>query len=170
MCFVVATAEVKSFGAKENNGSYAWRKNTNKMQQYKWFIVNSRCWLLTTVSVVNNQHLELKIDHLYCCILLVFFLHALLTMHGHRNIKPQLYFTREVARECQRRACFIRTAIFSNDRFLRHVYTKLEKGKDRSNAPWLKFVLLRILITTCGAVGLGVALQTGRLRVRFLMG
>jgi len=28
----------------------AWRKNTNKMQQYKLFIVNSRCWLLTTVS------------------------------------------------------------------------------------------------------------------------
>jgi len=28
----------------------AWRKNTNKMQQYRWFIVNSRCWLLTTVS------------------------------------------------------------------------------------------------------------------------
>ena len=22
----------------------------NKMQQYKWFIVNSRCWLLTTVA------------------------------------------------------------------------------------------------------------------------
>jgi len=30
--------------------SEAWRKNTNKMQQYIWFIVNSRCWLLTTVS------------------------------------------------------------------------------------------------------------------------
>jgi len=29
----------------------------------------------------------LTINHLYCCILLVFFLHALLTMHGHRNIK-----------------------------------------------------------------------------------
>ena len=28
----------------------AWRKNTNKMQQHRWFIVNSRCWLLTTVS------------------------------------------------------------------------------------------------------------------------
>jgi len=28
----------------------AWRKNTNKMQQYRWFIVNTRCWLLTTVS------------------------------------------------------------------------------------------------------------------------
>ena len=28
----------------------AWRKNTNKMQQYRWFIVNCRCWLLTTVS------------------------------------------------------------------------------------------------------------------------
>ena len=38
-------------------------------------------------TVVNNQHLELTINHLYCCILLVFFLHALLTMHGHRNIK-----------------------------------------------------------------------------------
>jgi len=24
--------------------SKAWRKNTNKMQQYRWFIVNSRCW------------------------------------------------------------------------------------------------------------------------------
>ena len=30
--------------------SKAWRKNTNRMQQYKLFIVNSRCWLLTTVS------------------------------------------------------------------------------------------------------------------------
>ena len=30
--------------------SNAWRKNTNKMQKYRWFIVNSRCWLLTTVS------------------------------------------------------------------------------------------------------------------------
>jgi len=28
----------------------AWRKNTSKMQQYRWFIVNSRCCLLTTVS------------------------------------------------------------------------------------------------------------------------
>ena len=34
--------------------SKAWRKNTNKMQQYKWFIVNSRCWLLTTVSNSSN--------------------------------------------------------------------------------------------------------------------
>jgi len=154
-----------------------WGKNTNKMQQYRWFIVNCRCWLLSTVStcfghlyaqcqekrpcvtaygvyllvvldvagcgtvvllkqqpsqcshpqrsttvpqpatsnttskyipyavtrgifswwwayrcpkhvetVVNNQHLQLTINHLYCCILLVFFLHALLMMHGHRNI------------------------------------------------------------------------------------
>jgi len=30
--------------------SKAWRKNTNKMQQYRWFIVNCRCWLLTTFS------------------------------------------------------------------------------------------------------------------------
>jgi len=30
----------------------------------------------------------LTINYLYCCILLVFFLHALLTMHGHRSIKP----------------------------------------------------------------------------------
>ena len=30
--------------------SKAWRKNTNKMQQYRWLIVNCRCWLLTTVS------------------------------------------------------------------------------------------------------------------------
>ena len=28
-------------------------------------------------TVVNNQHLELKINHLCCCILLVFFLHAM---------------------------------------------------------------------------------------------
>ena len=27
-----------------------WRKNTNKMQQYRWIIVNFKCWLLTTVS------------------------------------------------------------------------------------------------------------------------
>ena len=30
--------------------SEAWRKNTNKMQQHIWFIVSSRCWLLTTAS------------------------------------------------------------------------------------------------------------------------
>jgi len=30
--------------------SKVWRKNTNKMQQYRWIIVNFRCWLLTTVS------------------------------------------------------------------------------------------------------------------------
>jgi len=30
--------------------SKAWRRNTNEMQQYRWFIVNCRCWLLTTVS------------------------------------------------------------------------------------------------------------------------
>jgi len=30
--------------------SKAWRKNTNKMQQYRWFIVNCRYWLLTRVS------------------------------------------------------------------------------------------------------------------------
>ena len=30
--------------------SKAWWKNTNKTQQYRWFIVNCRCWLLTTVS------------------------------------------------------------------------------------------------------------------------
>jgi len=34
----------------QNFLSYAWRKNTNKMQQYRWFIVNCRYWLLTTVS------------------------------------------------------------------------------------------------------------------------
>ena len=79
--------------------SKAWRKKTNKMQQYRWFIVNCGCWLLTTVSTcfghlyahlqekmgikmpetcwdsVNNQHPQLTINHLYCCLLLVFFLH-----------------------------------------------------------------------------------------------
>ena len=40
------------------------------------------CW-----DSVNNQHPLLTINHLYCCILLVFFPHALFTMHGHRNIK-----------------------------------------------------------------------------------
>ena len=30
--------------------SKTWRRNTNKMQQYRWFIVNYRCWLLTNVS------------------------------------------------------------------------------------------------------------------------
>ena len=30
--------------------SKAWRKNTKKIQQYRWIIVNFRCWLLTTVS------------------------------------------------------------------------------------------------------------------------
>jgi len=55
-----------------------WGKKTNKMQGYRWFIV-------------NNQHPLLTINHLYRCILLVFFPHALLTMHGHRNIKPTLH-------------------------------------------------------------------------------
>ena len=27
--------------------SKAWGKKTNKIQQYRWFIVNSGCWLLT---------------------------------------------------------------------------------------------------------------------------
>jgi len=102
--------------------SKAWGKKTNKMQQYRWFIVNSG-WVeqqpsqwshpqhsttvpqtatssttskytphaLTSVFLlkmgikmtetcwdsVNNQHPLLKINHLYCCILLVFFPHAL---------------------------------------------------------------------------------------------
>ena len=30
--------------------SKSWRKNTNIMQQYRWFIVNCRCWLLTNIS------------------------------------------------------------------------------------------------------------------------
>ena len=34
---------------------FAWRKNTNKMQQYRWFIVNCRYWLLTTVSTCFGQ-------------------------------------------------------------------------------------------------------------------
>jgi len=46
----------------------------------------------TVETVVNNQHLQLTINHLHCCILLVFFLHALLTMHGHRNIKIHIRF------------------------------------------------------------------------------
>ena len=29
--------------------SKAWGRNTNKMQQYRWFIVNYRCWLLTNI-------------------------------------------------------------------------------------------------------------------------
>jgi len=29
------------------------------------------------VTVVNNQHLQLTINHLYCCILLVFLLHII---------------------------------------------------------------------------------------------
>jgi len=45
------------------------------------------CW-----DSVNNQHPLLTINHLYCCILLVFFPHALLTMHGHRNIKLSVLF------------------------------------------------------------------------------
>jgi len=28
----------------------AWRRNTNKMQQYRWVIVNYRRWLMTNVS------------------------------------------------------------------------------------------------------------------------
>ena len=39
------------------------------------------------LNSVKNQHPLLAINHLYCCILLVFFPHALLTMHGYRNIK-----------------------------------------------------------------------------------
>jgi len=37
-------------------------------------------------TVVNNQHLQLTINHLYCCILLVFFLHALLCLITKRGI------------------------------------------------------------------------------------
>ena len=35
---------------REETVNYTWRKNTNKMQKYRLFIVNCRCWLLTTVS------------------------------------------------------------------------------------------------------------------------
>jgi len=45
--------------------------------------------LLSIVDVDYRQHLQLTINHLYCCILLVFFLHALLTIHGHKNIKNE---------------------------------------------------------------------------------
>jgi len=101
------------------------------MQQYRWYIVNCRCWLLTTVSTCFGhlyahrqekrprvtaygvyllvvldvagfgtvvlrwgcEHCEgcCSSSNLYCCILLVFFLHALLTMHGHRDIKINTY-------------------------------------------------------------------------------
>jgi len=42
-------------------------------------------------TVVNNQHLELTINHLYCCILLVFFLHAVhskLPLHASHVALP----------------------------------------------------------------------------------
>ena len=52
------------------------------------------CW-----DSVNNQHPQLTINHLYCCILLVFFLHALLTMHGHRNIKRVFWFSLQLLSE-----------------------------------------------------------------------
>ena len=43
--------QCKDYGVHVQTVNYtAWRKNTNKMQQHKCFIVNSRCWLLTTVS------------------------------------------------------------------------------------------------------------------------
>ena len=34
--------------------SKAWGKKTNKMQQYRWFIVNSGCWLLTLSHHVSG--------------------------------------------------------------------------------------------------------------------
>ena len=34
--------------------SKAWGKRTNKMQQYRWFIVNSGCWLLTLSQHVSG--------------------------------------------------------------------------------------------------------------------
>ena len=70
-----------------------------------------RVWCLKHVeTVVNNQHLKLTINHLYCCILLVFFLHALLTMHGHRNIK--ITVTLPVPWHCS--TCSINFAISSD--------------------------------------------------------
>jgi hypothetical protein len=39
------------------------------------------------------------------------------------------------ARECQRKACFILTTIFSSDSFQKHFYTKLENADHSSNVP-----------------------------------
>ena len=33
---------------------FAWGKKTNKMQQYRWFIVNYGCWLLTMSQHVSG--------------------------------------------------------------------------------------------------------------------
>ena len=39
---------------KEHTWKATWRKKTNKMQQYRWFIVNSGCWLLTLSQHVSG--------------------------------------------------------------------------------------------------------------------
>ena len=39
---------------KCTNAPNAWGKKTNKMQQYRWFIVNSGCWLLTLSQHVSG--------------------------------------------------------------------------------------------------------------------
>jgi len=47
------------------------------------------CGTVVVFFLLMMGILNIWIDnkHLYCCILLLFFLHALLTMHGQRNIK-----------------------------------------------------------------------------------
>ena len=37
-----------------DNSNKAWGKKTNKMQQYRWFIVNYGCWLLTMSQHVSG--------------------------------------------------------------------------------------------------------------------
>jgi len=51
------------------------------------------CYVEGVITVKFAVHPLLTINHLYCCILLVFFPHALLTMHGHRNIKLTVIYS-----------------------------------------------------------------------------
>ena len=39
--------------------SKAWGKKTNKMQQYRWFIVNCGCWLLTLSQHVSGNFMAI---------------------------------------------------------------------------------------------------------------
>jgi len=52
-----------------------------------------RVWSLWRLLLENNQHLELTINHLYCCILLVFFLHVFIVVPNWINMLLSIFST-----------------------------------------------------------------------------
>jgi len=62
------------------------RLNNSDVCQLQKFIINY-CLNMFRASLCPKHVEAVDNKHLNCCILLVFSLHALFTLHGHRNIK-----------------------------------------------------------------------------------